>query len=271
MKRRAASLIVLVAALAGACAPKVAPPPPAAGALRYPDFVFPAPPERLGDARTKATHQDAWNRMQAADLAGAESGFVEVLRLQPAFYPASVGLGYTLLARGKPKEALARFDAAVVRAPRYGPALAGRAEALIAAGDRDAALEAFEAAMAADPGLGDLGRRIDALKLDRLQDLIASARRAADAGRLDEARDGYTAALGLSPDTAFLHRDLGLVELRRKNLPEAERRLRKALALDPADVGALTGLGDALERLGNLGRGHLDPRARVCDRTVRRT
>ena len=89
--------------------------------------------------------------MQAADLAGAESGFVELLRLQPAFYPASVGLGYTLLARGKPKEALARFDAAAAQAPRYGPALAGRAEALIAAGDRDAALAAFEAAIAADP------------------------------------------------------------------------------------------------------------------------
>jgi len=252
MTRTAVALIAVVAALAGACAPKVAPPPPAAGALRYPDFVFPAPPDRLGDARTKARHQDAWNRMQTADLVGAESGFVELIRLQPAFYPASVGLGYTLLARGKPKEALARFDAAAAQAPRYGPALAGRAEALIAAGERDAALAAFEAAIAADPSLGDLGRRIDALKLDRLQDRIASARRAADAGRLDEARDGYAAALALSPDTAFLHRDLGLVELRRKNLPGAERHLRKALALDPADISALTGLGDALERQGNL-------------------
>ncbi len=252
MRRTAVALIVLVAACSGACAPKVAPPPPAPGALRYPDFVFPAPPDRLGDARSRARHQDAWNRLQTGDLEGAESGFVDVVRLQPAFYPASVGLAYTLLARGKPNEALSRFDAAAAQAPRYGPALAGRAEALIATGDRDAALAAFEAAIAVDSSLVDLGRRIDALKLDRLQDRIASAKRAADAGRLDEARDGYAAAIALSPDTAFLHRDLGLVELRRKNLQEAERHIRKALALDPSDARALIGLGDTLERLGNL-------------------
>ncbi|MFO7693445.1 MAG: tetratricopeptide repeat protein [Vicinamibacterales bacterium] len=252
MKRSAVVFIVLVATMAGACAPKVAPPPPAAGALRYPDFVFPATPDRLGDARTRARLEDAWSRLQAADLEGAESGFGELTRLQPDFYPASVGLGYTLLAQGRPKDALARFDAAAARAPRYGPALAGRAEALLAAGERDAALEAFEAAMAADPGLGDLRRRIDALRLDRLQTRIAAARQAADAGRLDEARDGYAAAIALSPETAFLHRDLGLVELRRKNPREAERHFRKALALDAADVRALAGLGDALEGQGNL-------------------
>ena len=251
MKRPVVALAVVVALLAGACAPKVAPPLPA-GVLRYPDFAFPAPPARLGDASTRAALEDAWSRMQAADLKGAEAGFGRLLTRQPGFYPAAVGLGYVLVAQGRPKEALARFDAAIAQAPRFGPALAGRAEALIAAGQRDAALDAFEAALAADATMGDLRRRIDALKLSRLQDRMAAGKRASDAGRLDEAREAYAAAIALSPGTAFLYRDLGLVELRRKNLAEAQRNLDQALALDPGDIASLVALGSVSEARGNL-------------------
>jgi tetratricopeptide (TPR) repeat protein len=251
MRRPALAFMVLAAALAGACAPKVAP-PPAAGMLKYPDFVFPAPPDRVGDARARARLEDGWNRLQSGDLRGAETALGQLAGQQPAFYPAAVGLGYALLAQGRPKDAIARFDAAAKRAPRYGPALAGRAEALLATGQRDAAIGAFEAALAADPSLGDLRRRIDALKLDRFQDRVAAAKKAADAGRLDEARDAYAGAIALSPDLAFLHRDLGLVEARRKNLAEAQRHLQRAVALDPADDRALTGLGDVLEARGDV-------------------
>ena len=252
MKRSALAIIVLATALAGACAPKTAPPPPAPGALRYPDFVYPAPPVRVGDARARARLQESWGRLQAGDLRGAESAFAQLVGQEPAFYPAAVGLGYTLLAQGRPKDAAARFDGAVARAPRYGPALAGRGEALLAAGQRDAALAAFEAALAADAGLTDLRRRIDALKLDQFEDRVAAARRASDSGRLDEARDAYAAAIAVSPDLAFLYRDLGLVEARRKNLPEAERNLQKAVALDSTDLKSFTGLADVLDERGNL-------------------
>jgi len=251
MTRSALAFIVLAAAVAGACAPKVAP-PPTAGILRYPDFVFPAPPDRVGDARARARLQDGWSRLQAGDLTGAESVFGQLVRQQPAFYPGAVGLGYALLAQGKPKDALARFDGAAGAAPRYGPALAGRGEALLASGRRDAALEAFESALAADAALGDLRRRIDALKFDQFQGRVAAARRASEAGRFDEAREAYAAAIALSPDTAFLYRDLGLVEARRKNLAEAERNLRKATALDPADAKAFASLGNVLEERGNV-------------------
>jgi tetratricopeptide (TPR) repeat protein len=251
MKRPALVLGLLLAALAGACAPKTAP-PRAAGTLRYPDFVFPAPPDRVGDARARARLDEGWGRLQGGDPKGAEAAFGQLVRQQPAYYPAGVGLGYALVAQGRAKDALVRFDAALAQAPRYGPALAGRAEALLGAGQRDAALSAFEAALAADPRLGDLRRRIDALKLDRFQDRVAAAKRAADGGRLDEAREAYAAAIALSPETAFLYRDLGLVEVRRKNLGEAERAFRKAMALDPADAGALEGLADVLEARGDF-------------------
>jgi tetratricopeptide (TPR) repeat protein len=242
--------MVLLAALAGACAPKAAPPLPT-GAPRYPDFVYPAPQDRAGDARAHAGHESAWARLQSGDLRGAESAFTQLAAQHPAFYPSAVGLGYTLLAEGRLKDALARFDAAIRQAPRYAPALAGRAEALLASEQRDAALAGFEAALAADASLADLRRRIDALRFDRAQALIASAQRASEAGRLDDARDAYAAAVAASPDSAFLYRDLGLVEWRRKDLPAAERNLRKAIALDAADSSAYAGLADVLDAAGD--------------------
>lgn len=251
MNRTLVALIAVVMALAWACAPKVAP-PPTPGTMKYPDYVFPVPPDRLGDGRARAGLDLAWARLQAGDARGAEAEFARLAAQQPAFYPASVGLGYALLAQGRPKDALARFDAAVKQAPRYGPAQAGRAEALLATGQRDGAIGALEAALAADPSLGALRPRLEALKLDRFQDRIAAARKAADAGRLDEARDAYAAAIELSPDLAFLYRDLGLVERRRTNLAEAERNLLKAAALDPGDARTHAGLADVLEERGDL-------------------
>jgi len=251
MTRAALALLLLAAVLGASCAPKTAPPPAAAGALKYPDYVYPAPPARIGDARARARLTEGWNALQSGDLKGADTVLGQLAGQQAGFYPAAVGHGYVALAQGRPKDALARFDDVVSRAPRYGPALAGRGEALLAAGQRDAALEAFEAALAADASLGDLRRRIDALTLDRFQDRVAAARKAADAGRLDEARDGYAAAIAWSPDTAFLYRDLGAVELRRKNLPGAEQAFQKALALDPTDPRAFSGLATVLEERGN--------------------
>jgi tetratricopeptide (TPR) repeat protein len=251
MKRAAVAMIVILGVLAGACAPKVTP-PATVGGLRFPDYIYPTPPDRLGDVRVRSRHEAAWSQLQSGDAKGAETGFAQLVRQQPAFYPAAVGLGYALLAQGRTKDAMARFDGAVGQAPRYGPALAGRGEALLAAGQRDAALTAFEAALAADAKLGDLRRRIDALKFDRVQGRIGAAKKAADAGRFDEARDAYAAAIALSPDTAFLYRDLGIVEWRRKSLQEAERNLQKAIALDPGDARALAALADVLEERGNL-------------------
>ncbi len=252
MTRAALSLLIVAAVAVASCAPKTSPPPPAAGAQKYPDYVYPAPPPRVGDARARARLTEGWNRLQSGDLGGADAVLGQLVRQQADFYPAAVGLGYVALAQGRPKDALARFDAVMARTARYGPALAGRGEALLAAGQRDTALEAFEAALAADASLGDLRRRIDALKLDRFQDQLAAARKAADAGRLDDARDGYAAAIAGSPDTAFLYRDLGTVELRRKNLAGAEQAFQKAVALDPSDARAFSGLAAVLEERGNL-------------------
>lgn len=249
--KRATIAALVIAVMAGACAPRTVIPPAPAG-LRYPDFVYPAPPERAGDPRTRSRHEAAWSRLQSGDLRTAEAAFTDLLTQHPSFFPAAVGWGYVLVAGGKSKEALARFEQALRQAPRYAPALAGRAEAWLAAGQRDSALVGFEAALSADGTLSDVRRRIDVLKFDRVRERIAVAKRAADAGRLDDARDAYAAAIAASPESAFLYRDLGFVEVRRNDLPAAEKDFRRALALDPGDVRACLGLADVLEKHGDV-------------------
>ena len=145
------------------------------------------------------------------------------------------------------------------------PALAGRGEALIAAGERDAALESFEAALAADPRLGDLGRRDRRRCSFDARQGTASPRPRRPPSRPPRrgARRRTQRAIAASPDSAFLHRDLGLVELRAGTARRPNASLRKALALDPADVRAWTASATALERPGELAEAIAALRARA--------
>jgi tetratricopeptide (TPR) repeat protein len=243
----AGGLLVVMAA----CAPKV-PPPVVPGAPRYPDFVYPAAPEILGDARLQERHAAAWRSLQAGDVREAARQFTDIVRRTPAFYPAQAGLAYALVAEAKHKDAVTEFDRVLQRAPKYAPALAGRGEAFAAAGQVEPAIASFEAARNADPGLVDLSRRIDVLRFARVNELVAGANRAAAAGRLDEARRAYEQALTASPESAFLYRDLGLVELRAGALDAALGHLRRAVEADPEDVRAWSAIADAAEKSGQL-------------------
>ena len=225
--------------------PGVAPPrrrcrrPPPDRATRTSRIAGAARPCRR---RTHAgRHERAWQMLQAGDVRGASQEFLALAQRAPSFYPAAVGLGYALVADGKPKDALPRFDQAIRLAPAYAPALAGRGDALLAAGQRDAALASFEAALAADRSLVELRRRIDVLRFGRMRDLVAAASKAAEAGRLDEARRGYEAAIAASPESAFLYRDLGVIETRMNALESGGRA--------PAE-----GRGDGRERRAGVGR-----------------
>ena len=93
------------------------------------------------------------------------------------------------LARGDHDRALGGFDAALGAAPAYVPALVGRGQTLLALKRDTDALAAFEAALAADASLADVRRRVDVLRFRGLQDVIEAARAAAAAGRLAEARE----------------------------------------------------------------------------------
>jgi tetratricopeptide (TPR) repeat protein len=256
LKRRVARLLV-AAALAGAfgaCAPRTAPAPPT-GAPRFPAFLYPAPPEAMAAHPAAARHQLAWQWLQAGDFRQAERNFLMALKESAqAFYPAEAGLGYLALAQQDHRRAIQHFDRAVAGNALYVPALVGRGEAQLAVGDSAGALRSFEGALAADPQLPVVRSRVEVLRVRGMQESVASARQAAQAGRLAEARAAYSAAIAASPDSPFLHRELAEVELRGGNADAAFTHASRAAELDPTDPRALVMLADLHERKGEVDR-----------------
>ena len=243
------SRIILAAALTvvvSACAAKA--PPALPTALKYAEFMYPAVPPDLRSP-VEAEHIDlGWRYLQNDDLASADREYAAALKRSPAFYPAQAGRSYVALARNDHASAVAGFDTVLKAAPRYVPALVGRGQSLLALKREADALAAFEAALAVDASLTDLARRIDVLRFRSLQEVIETARAAVAAGRADEAKAAYTRALTASPDSAFLHRELALLERRQGNLPAALEHFRRATELDPADAVSFVQIGEVLEQ-----------------------
>jgi tetratricopeptide (TPR) repeat protein len=244
---------LLLAALiaVSACAPKVVP-APAVTAPKFPQFVTPVVPAELSTTAAAVNQTRGWAFLQSGDLKTAEHEFSTALKTTPGFYPAEASLGYVELARKDPRAALPHFDRALELAPRHldVSALVGRGESLLGVNREGDAVVAFSAALAADPSLTDLGPRIEVLKFRSVEQGISRARDAARSGRLDEAVQAYTAALAASPDTAFLYRELAVVERQKGSLDAALEHLRKSIVLDPADARSLAQLGEILQSRG---------------------
>jgi tetratricopeptide (TPR) repeat protein len=252
-ERRRIALGVTALALAltlSACAKKPVTVPVPAGAPRFTDFVFPSAADGLAPPLVVDQHRAAWQMLQSGDAKAAERDFTAILKLTPAFYPAEAGLGYAALARKDAAAALPHFDKALAQNAAYAPALAGKGESLLSLGRTDAAAEAFEAALAADPNLTALRGRVDVLKFRGVQQNIENARKAADAGKLDEARRGYLAAIAASPESAFLYRELAAIEHKSGDHASGLVHARQAVNLDPADARALMLIAEILEGTG---------------------
>ena len=245
--------VLLTALTFAACAPKKAA-LPAPGAPHFPDFVYPAAPAAIAAAPVIGAHDVGWRWLQAGDLKEAERNFTAALKQAPQFYPAEAGLGWVALAKKDAKAAVTHFDRAIAADPSYAPALAGRGEALLAQGLREPALASFEAAVAADPGLTALRSRIEVLRLRGLQDDVDVARKAAEAGKLEEARTAYLRAIAASPQSPFLYRELAGVERRGGQLDRALEHAQKAAELDPSDPRTLILLAEIYEAQGNITR-----------------
>ncbi len=252
MRREPTSFAVVAVAVAmAACAGRA--PLPAATAPRYPEFVYPSVPAALqSDRAAVERHERGWRFLQANDLGNAEREFHAALRRDPRYFPADAGLGYVSLAQKDYKTALTRFDLALRQSASYPAALFGTGDALLGLGRPAEALKAFQAALAADPSLAVAAARVQMLQLRTLQEEIARARQAADAGRYEEARQAYQRALAASPESAFLYRDLGGVERKQGNARAALDAFRKAVALDPTDARSLVQIGELLEGQGDF-------------------
>lgn len=251
MRRLPCVTLLAIGALAAACAPRTIPLPVVTTAA-FPEFIKPGVPRSLAASRAAATHERAWVFLQAGDLRNAEREMLQALKLTPGFYPADAALGYLALARKDLQAAVATFNRALDREQAYVPALVGRGLALLALDREGDALQTFEAALAADPSLADLQRQVEVLRFRGQQRNLAKARAAASSGRSDEAIRGYLEAIARSPDSAFLYRELALVERRRGEGDVAIEHFRRAVALEPGDADSLVQIGELLEARGDL-------------------
>jgi tetratricopeptide (TPR) repeat protein len=240
---RAALALLLFAA--AACAPKAPPALPAA--LKYPDFIYPVVPDALRGAAAVERIDRGWRFLQNGNTDAAHREFTAALKVNPRLYPAQAGDGYVALARHENERAAMVFAAAVAADAKYVPALIGRGQALLAMRRDDEALAAFEAALAVDPSIADLRSRVDVLRFRNTQDLIAAARSAATAGRTADARLAYERAIAATPGSAFLYRELGLLEHKSGDSEAGLSHLRKAVELDPADAASWLEIGGILE------------------------
>lgn len=248
-RRVCLALAVGLALTLPACASRtVAPAAPVAD--KYPDFTYPSVPAALQQAPGVERLALGWRFLQAGDTRNASREFEAALKRNPQFYPAHAGEGYVSLARGDRDRALSAFDAALRDAPTYLPALIGRGRTLLEM-KRDAeALAAFEAALAVDGSLAEVERRVEVLRFRTVEQVIEAARSAASGGRLDQARTAYERAVVLSPDSAFLYRELAAVERRQGDNDRAIQHFTRASELDPSDTTALIAVGDVYaERL----------------------
>jgi tetratricopeptide (TPR) repeat protein len=225
--------------------------PPAPATPRYPEFRYPAAPQGADTIQVTRLER-AWRYLQADNQRNAEREFQAALKLQPSFHPAATGLGYVELARRDAKDAVTFFDRALEADGAYVPALVGRGQALLELGREGDALASFEAAVKGDPSLTNLQSRIAVLRFRAVQDNLARAKAASDAGRLSEARTAYGQAIAASPDSAFLYRELALVERKGGDDAAALEHFQKAVSLEPADANSHAQIGTILEQRGDL-------------------
>ncbi len=242
--------VVLLLTVVSACAPKPVS-VPVVTAPKYPEYVEPRIPADLATPALAQRHARIWQFLQAGDLRTAEREAAVVLKSQPALYPTETASAYVALARKDMPAALAQFDHALAARADYAPALAGKGLTLEAANRNAEAVEAFRAAVAADPTLADIGRRVDVLTLRALQEELTAARQAARGGQVDVALRAYRNAIAASPDSAFLYRELGMLERQAGDTAAALEHLQRANQMDPTDATSFAAVAELLEQSGD--------------------
>ena len=243
-----AGSLIGVAALAVGCATRI----PVVTTPAFPSYLYPPVPAEYAGSPEAGRYEEAWTFFQAGDLLAAEERYTTILEASPAFYPAEVGLGWLNLAREDSQAAAGYFDRAVARQPTYVPGLLGRGESMLALDQTEEALSAFEQALSVDPGLPDVQRVVRELRFAVISERLEVAREDAAAERFAAAKSAYERVIAASPNSAFLHVELGRVEFRQGNLDLALGHARRAVELDPVDPAALLLEGELHEASGDV-------------------
>jgi len=218
----------------------------------YPEFVFPVVPIDYIGSRAANRHREAWAYLQNGDLVSAETRYVDLVESVPDFFPAHAALGWVRLARGEANAAILSFDRSAIAQSNYVPALVGRGEAMLALNDVEGALQSFEAALAEDQSLIQIQQTVQELRFTLLREKLQSARLAVEVNQIVEAKTLYEQVISISPDSGFLHVELGKLELEQGNTEAALAQALLAEQLDSMDPDAFLLQGELYEIMGNL-------------------
>ena len=221
------------------------------------------------DEPAKALFCAGLDCFDAGDYAAAEARFREALALAPERPSILANLAGAVLSQGRPDEALALAESALMLDADSATALATAATAGAALGRLEPALAAFDRLVTLSPddievwaGRGDvlaglarwpaaLASYDQALAVDPSYAAALASRGNVlkQLGRLEEALASYDRALALQPDTVAVLSNRGVVlhELRRSD--EALASFDRALALVPDHVDALANRAVVLMRL----------------------
>ena len=154
----------------------------------FPDFVYPAAPAGLGEPAARAAPDAGWRYLQAGDYASAEREFAAIVKAAPGVLPGGsrpglCGAGPQGCAGGAARISIARWPTTPPTRRRW-PA---RATPLLGRTDRGCA-GGFRGGAGGGSVADRLRSRVDVLRFRARSRTIAAARKAAEAGRLDEAR-----------------------------------------------------------------------------------
>jgi tetratricopeptide (TPR) repeat protein len=83
---------------------------------------------------------------------------------------------------------------------------------------------------------------------------VDAARKAAEAGRLQDAQAIYERTIVASPDSPFLYRELAIIEKREGNLPAALTHAEKAATLNPTEPRNFITIGEIYEAQSEFGK-----------------
>jgi putative PEP-CTERM system TPR-repeat lipoprotein len=194
------------------------------------------------------------------DTKNARASFEKALALQPTYYPAAASLAQLDMQDKKPEDAKKRFESILEKDKKNDAALTALAALALSQGKKEEATALLERASNENPDaippalrLIDhyihLGEKLKALTLARKLQVTNSSNadlldRLAQAQLLNDDKAGALETYGkvavLLPDSAVVQYRIGAIQATMKNTAGASESLKKALALQPNYLDALT-------------------------------
>jgi tetratricopeptide (TPR) repeat protein len=196
------------------------------------------PAQERGADDQGATLSRAVAHHQRGELGYAQALYREILQRIPSHFDALHLLGVLYAQTGRPQEAVAMIDGAILVAPTNPVAHCNRGIALQQLRQYDAALASYGRAVAIDPDYADAHCNLGNL----YQEL----------GRPEQALRCYETALHLRPGFGEALSNRGLVLACLKRLDEALASLNRAVEANPSNAAAHSNRGLVLMDLGRL-------------------